>query len=88
MAHLAIAMDLGTSGLRAQALDLSSGEIVSTAITTRHPLPGANVMDHLHFTLELGVRTEAGCIGLEEDVVVTEHGCEFLSTFNRELQMI
>lgn len=57
MAKLAIAMDLGTSGLRAQALDLSSGEIISTAITTRHPLPGANVMDHLHFALELGAAT-------------------------------
>lgn len=57
MSRLAIAMDLGTSGLRAQALDLSSGEIISTAITTRHPLPGANVMDHLHFALELGVAT-------------------------------
>lgn len=48
-------MDLGTSGLRAQALDLSSGEVLSTVITTRHPLPGANVIDHIHFALELGV---------------------------------
>lgn len=52
---LAIAMDLGTSGIRAQALDLSSGEVLSTAITTRHPLPGSNVIDHLHFALELGI---------------------------------
>lgn len=57
MAQLAIAMDLGTSGFRAQALDLSSGEVLSTAITLRHPLPGANVMDHLHFALEFGVET-------------------------------
>lgn len=62
MAKLAIAMDLGTSGLRAQALDLSSGEIVSTVITTRHPLPGGNVMDHLHFALELGVATANGIL--------------------------
>ena len=55
-------MDLGTSGLRAQALDLSSGEIISTAITTRHPLPGANVMDHLHFALELGVAVANGIL--------------------------
>lgn len=55
MPRLAIAMDLGTSGFRAQALDLASGELLSTAITTRHPLPGANVIDHLHFALELGV---------------------------------
>jgi len=36
------------------------------------------------FTLELGVPTEAGYVGLEEDVLVTECGCEFLSCFPRE----
>jgi Xaa-Pro aminopeptidase len=40
------------------------------------------------FTLELGVGTEAGYIGLEEDVLVTEAGCEFLSSFQRELMVI
>jgi methylamine methyltransferase corrinoid protein reductive activase len=55
MTRLVIAMDLGTSGFRAQALDLSNGQVLSTAITTRHPLPGANVIDHLHFALEVGV---------------------------------
>jgi Xaa-Pro aminopeptidase len=39
------------------------------------------------FTLELGVTTEAGFIGLEEDVVVTERGCEFLSSFPREITL-
>ncbi len=57
MAGLAIAMDLGTSGFRAQAIDRSTGSVISTAITTRHPLPGANVMDHVHFALDLGVET-------------------------------
>jgi methylamine methyltransferase corrinoid protein reductive activase len=57
MSRLAIAMDLGTSGFRAQPLDLSGREVLSTAITTRHPLPGANVIDHLHFALELGLET-------------------------------
>ena len=57
MPRLAIAMDIGTSGLRVQAVDLSSREIISTAITTRHPLPGANVIDHIHFALEMGVET-------------------------------
>jgi methylamine methyltransferase corrinoid activation protein len=56
MTSLAIAMDLGTSGFRAQAIDLSSREIISTAVTTRHPLPGANVIDHVHFALEMGVQ--------------------------------
>jgi Xaa-Pro aminopeptidase len=40
------------------------------------------------FTLELGVATEAGYIGLEEDVLVTATGCEFLSGFQRELMVI
>ena len=40
------------------------------------------------FTLELGVNTEAGYIGLEEDVLVTPNGCEVLSSFQRELKLI
>lgn len=40
------------------------------------------------FTLELGVQTSAGYIGIEEDVVVTEQGCEYLSTPQRELTLI
>lgn len=48
----AIALDLGTSGFRAQAIE--NGIVLGTAITTRHPLPGANIMDHLHFCIELG----------------------------------
>jgi methylamine methyltransferase corrinoid activation protein len=60
MTRLAIAMDLGTSGFRAQAIDLSSREIISTAVTTRHPLPGANVIDHIHFALEMGMQVANG----------------------------
>jgi Xaa-Pro aminopeptidase len=52
------------------------------ATTERQVEPG-NV-----FTLELGVMTEAGYIGLEEDVLVTDGGCEFLSTPQRELWLI
>ena len=55
MPKLGIALDLGTSGFRGQAIDLDqNGQILSTAVTTRHPLPGANVIDHLHFALEVG----------------------------------
>lgn len=56
MSKLAVAMDLGTSGFRGQAIDLDqNGKILSTAVTTRHPLAGANVIDHLHFALEAGL---------------------------------
>jgi Xaa-Pro aminopeptidase len=37
------------------------------------------------FTLELGVQVEQGYIGLEEDVLVTEHGCEMLSAPQTEM---
>lgn len=55
MTSIGIALDLGTSGFRGQALDLNQNAIIfSTAVTSRHPIPGANVMDHLHFALEVG----------------------------------
>jgi Xaa-Pro aminopeptidase len=40
------------------------------------------------FTVELGVTTEAGYIGMEEDVLVTESGCKYLSSGQRELMLI
>jgi Xaa-Pro aminopeptidase len=40
------------------------------------------------FTLELGVPTPAGVVGLEEDVLVTATGCEFLSSRQRELVLV
>jgi Xaa-Pro aminopeptidase len=40
------------------------------------------------FTVELGVVTEAGYIGIEEDVLVTADGCRFLSSFQKELMLI
>jgi methylamine methyltransferase corrinoid protein reductive activase len=61
MAKLGIALDLGTSGFRGHAIDLDqNGIILSTAVTTRHPLPGANVIDHLHFALEVGLESAHG----------------------------
>lgn len=50
-----IAIDLGTSGFRAQRIDLETGEIKKTVITLRNPLPGANVMDHLDFAIHYGL---------------------------------
>jgi methylamine methyltransferase corrinoid protein reductive activase len=55
MKRFGIALDLGTSGFRAQGIDLENDEIISTAITLRHPIPGANVMDHVNFALDTGV---------------------------------
>jgi Xaa-Pro aminopeptidase len=40
------------------------------------------------YTLELDVPTPAGHLALEEDVVVTEDGCRFLSSYQRELFLI
>ncbi len=58
MGKLGIAVDLGTSGFRGQVIDLDNdNKIISTAITTRHPMPGANVIDHVHFALEVGLDT-------------------------------
>lgn len=57
MGRIGIALDLGTSGFRGQALDLEKEEIIATVLTARHPLPGANVMDHLNFALEMGQET-------------------------------
>lgn len=40
------------------------------------------------YTLELGVETSAGYVGLEEDVLVTEDGVVFLSKEQTEVRMI
>lgn len=52
-----IALDLGTSGFRGQVIDLGTKEVLSTVITSRHPIPGANVMDHLNFAVDFGLDT-------------------------------
>jgi methylamine methyltransferase corrinoid activation protein len=52
---LVIGVDLGTSGYRTQAIDETKKEIVSTAIALRNPLPGDNLLDHLHFAVESGM---------------------------------
>ena len=55
MANYGVALDLGTSGFRSHLVDLDrGGKILDTAITARHPLPGANIMDHLHYWMDVG----------------------------------
>ncbi|SFH04268.1 methylamine methyltransferase corrinoid protein reductive activase [Desulfotomaculum arcticum] len=62
MGQIGIALDLGTSGFRGQAIDLENNGIIATVLTARHPLPGANVMDHLNFALESGRETAHGLV--------------------------
>ena len=50
----AIAIDIGTSGIRGQLLDLDGRKVVRTCITTRNPIPGCNVMDHMSFAIQYG----------------------------------
>jgi Xaa-Pro aminopeptidase len=63
-----------------------------TMLGPRWPCYGRNVEAVVEagnvFTLELGVSTGSGFVGLEEDVLVTAAGCEFLSSRQRELMLI
>jgi methylamine methyltransferase corrinoid protein reductive activase len=49
-----VAIDLGTSGYRAQKINLDTKEILRTAMTLRNPIPGANVMNHVDFAIRYG----------------------------------
>lgn len=49
-----IAVDLGTSGYRAQKINLETEEILRTAITLKNPIPGMNVMNHVDFAIHYG----------------------------------
>ncbi|HKM09360.1 MAG TPA: methylamine methyltransferase corrinoid protein reductive activase [Candidatus Methanomethylophilaceae archaeon] len=57
-----ISLDLGTSGFRAHAVDLETNKILSTSITECHPLPGANIMDHLTFSVRVGLDVAHGVV--------------------------
>ncbi|RXA19463.1 methylamine methyltransferase corrinoid protein reductive activase [Methanosarcina sp. MSH10X1] len=50
----AINIDIGTSGIRAQLLNLTDSSVLRTAILSRNPLPGANVFDHMDFAINYG----------------------------------
>jgi methylamine methyltransferase corrinoid protein reductive activase len=72
-----VALDLGTSGYRSHLVDLSKkGKIVSTSITMRHPLPGANIMDHLHFWMENGNEVGHSIIMETVDHLIELHGAK------------
>jgi methylamine methyltransferase corrinoid protein reductive activase len=69
-----VAIDLGTSGFRAQKIDLESGEIKKTVITLRNPLPGANVMDHLDFAIHYGLDKAHGLSATAVKNILNELG--------------
>jgi methylamine methyltransferase corrinoid activation protein len=72
-----IALDLGTSGYRSHLVDLANhGKIISTSITMRHPLPGANIMDHLHFWIENGSEVGHRIIIETVDKLIALHGAK------------
>jgi methylamine methyltransferase corrinoid protein reductive activase len=75
MASYGIALDLGTSGFRSHLVDLDNGgKILSTAVTVRHPLPGANIMDHLHFWMSSGSDIGHRIIMKTADDLIKLHG--------------
>lgn len=63
-----------------------------TMLGPRWPCYGRNVESMVEagnvFTLELSVPTGSGLVGLEEDVLVTAAGCEFLSSRQRDLLLV
>lgn len=69
-----VAIDLGTSGFRAQKIDLETGEIRKTVITLRNPLPGANVMDHLDFAIHYGLDKAHGLSATAVKNILAELG--------------
>ncbi|MCL2607645.1 MAG: methylamine methyltransferase corrinoid protein reductive activase [Methanomassiliicoccaceae archaeon] len=50
-----LALDIGTSGIRGQLLDIAEGKVLRSYIMSRNPIPGSNIMDHLTFAIEHGV---------------------------------
>lgn len=67
----AIAIDIGTSGIRGQLLDLEKKKVLRTCVTQRNPIPGANVMDHMSFAIDYG-KNAAHAILLSAVKSVTE----------------
>jgi Uncharacterized metal-binding protein len=62
MTEYCIALDIGTSGLRGQVLDRETQETIATSITSRHPIPGMNVIDHVNFAMTSGEDVANGLI--------------------------
>ncbi len=74
-----IALDIGTSGLRCQALDLDTGDTVATAVTERHPIPGMNVIDHVNFAMKAGEDVANGLLVEAANNLLKETGIDLAS---------
>ncbi len=74
-----IALDIGTSGLRCQALDLDTGETVATAVTERHPIPGMNVIDHVNFAMKAREDVANGLLVEAANNLLKETGIDLAS---------
>ena len=84
MASYGVALDLGTSGFRSHLVDLDKkGKILSTAVTVRHPLPGANIMDHLHFWMSSGSEIGHKIIMKTVDDLIKLHGADNVKKINK-----
>jgi len=55
MASTGVAIDIGTSGIRARSLDLEVKTALSGISTACHPVPGGNLFDHLLYASRFGL---------------------------------
>ncbi|WP_332450612.1 ASKHA domain-containing protein [Methanoculleus sp.] len=55
MASTGVAIDIGTSGIRARSLDLEAKTALSGISTACHPVPGGNLFDHLLYATRFGL---------------------------------
>ena len=89
---IGIAIDVGTSGSRAHAIDLSNNKVLKTVTTECHPLPGANVMDHLTFCINNGNQVAHEILIDTENKVINalgidKHQIEKVSICGNPIQM-
>ena len=90
MSAQAVAADIGTSGIRAQLLDEGTGRVLRTCITTRNPIPGSNVMDHMTFAIDHGLGLAHGILaGALSEVInrLAPEGLERIAVCGNPIQL-
>jgi methylamine methyltransferase corrinoid activation protein len=65
----AINIDIGTSGIRAQLLNLTDSSVLRSATLSRNPLPGANVFDHMDFAIIYGQGTATELVSVVNSLI-------------------